>query len=58
MILEYKLTRLPDDNGRIMWKMTPPKNGPYVHISWNIESIERHAAELKIGETKIIKELK
>jgi hypothetical protein len=53
--LKYELKRLPDVEGRLNWMLSQvPKNGPYIHISWDRAYIEKEAAQLKVGETKII----
>lgn len=53
--LKYELKRLPDVEGRLNWMLSQvPKNGPYIDISWDIADIEKEAAQLKVGETKII----
>ena len=52
MNITYKLTRLEDNNGRVNWKITPLTD-TYIHIRWDMSKIEKHASELKVGESKI-----
>lgn len=52
--MEFKLTRLPDVNGRVNWILSRPEN---IHPEYNNLSrayIDLKASELEIGETKII----
>lgn len=53
MKIQYKLTRLSDNNGRVNWKITPLTDA-YIHARWDMSKIEKYASELEVGESKIL----
>ena len=53
MNVQYKLTRLKDNNGRVNWKITPLTDA-YIHVRWDMSKIEKYASELEVGESKIL----
>ena len=53
--LKFELKRLPDVESKLNWSLSQVlKNGPYIHIRWDYESIKEQVSQLKVGETKII----
>lgn len=52
--MEYKLTRLPDVDGKINYKIEPINEFNFVLISWDYDDLYKKASNLSIGESKII----
>lgn len=52
--MEYKLTRLPDVDGKINYEIEPINEFIFVLISWDYDKLYKYASNLSIGESKII----
>jgi hypothetical protein len=53
--MEYKLTRLPDVDGKINYKIEPINQFIFILISWDYDELYKYASNLSIGESKIIR---
>ena len=53
--MEYKLTRLPDVDGKINYEIEPINQFIFVLISWDYDELYKEASNLSIGESKIIR---
>ena len=53
--LKYELKRLPDVEGKMNWILSRiTKDDMHLVIRWDRAYIEKEAAQLKVGESKII----
>lgn len=52
--MEYKLTRLPDVDGKINYEIEPINQFNFVLISWDYDELYKYVSKLSIGESKII----
>lgn len=53
--MEYKLTRLPDVDGKINYEIEPINQFIFVLVSWDYDKLDKIASQLNVGESKIIR---
>ena len=50
----YILKRLPDEDGKICWSLSPERGESSWTYKWDMEELRKEAAKLKVGETKTL----
>ena len=52
--MEYKLTRLPDVDGKINYEIKNMNEFDFTLVSWDYDKLDEIVSHLSIGESKII----
>ena len=52
--MEYKLTRLPDVDGKINYEIKNMNEFDFTLVSWDYDKLDKIASQLNVGESKII----